>query len=68
MASNDHRLDIYVDAVTYMALRARAADLDRNVSQHVRHLIRGDLISASAEIRETGSGSGAGKEGEVDVE
>lgn len=68
MASHDNRLDIYVDAVTYMALRARSADLDRNVSQHVRHLIRSDLIQASAEIRETGSGSGGGSEGEDDAE
>ena len=47
MASNDHRLDIYVDAVTYMALRARAADLDRNISQHVRHLIRSEMTDGT---------------------
>ena len=62
--SNDHRLDIYIDAITYLALKARAAEMDRNISQHVRHLIRHDLIKASAEEQESGRGNGAGNEGE----
>lgn len=62
--ANDHRLDIYVDAITYLALKARDGDVDRNISQHVRHLIRNDLIQASAEEQEPGRGNGAGNEGD----
>lgn len=62
--SKDHRLDIYVDAVTYMALRARSADEDRTVSQHVRNLIRRDLEQALLELERQGNGRGGGAEGE----
>lgn len=64
--SNDHRLDIYVNAETYMALRARAADTDRTVSQHVRHLIRTDLIQALAELKESTTGQAGGVQGEAE--
>lgn len=62
--AKDHRLDIYVDAVTYMALKARASDQDRSISQHVRHLIRQDMIKALAEEKELTTGSRAGTERE----
>lgn len=61
MAAKDHRLDIYVDSATYLALRRRAERVDRNVSQHVRHLIRLDLDSYCAEeiARENGRQTGS---------
>ncbi len=62
--ANDHRLDIYVDATTYMALNARVDDQDRNISQHVRYLIKQDMIQALAEEKENVRGSDAGREGE----
>jgi len=42
--ANDHRLDIYVDATTYMALKQRASDVDRSISQHIRFLIKQDML------------------------
>ena len=55
-ALKDHRLDIYVNSATYLALRRRAEAEERTVSQHVRYLILRDLDSfCAAEIeRENG--------------
>lgn len=63
MAAKDHRLDIYVDSATYLALRRRAELVDRTVSQHVRHLIRRDLDSFCSEeiARENGRQTGSGR-------
>ena len=58
----DHRIEVYVDAITYLALKARAAEQDRNISQHVRHLVRNDLIQASVDEREDGRGGSGGSE------
>lgn len=62
--ANDHRLDIYVDAITYMALRARSEDVDRTISQHVRNLIRADMEKALAETKAGATVSAGGIEGE----
>lgn len=48
-APHDIDLKIYVDAVTYLALKHRCQEADRTLSEHVRHLIRADLLSALAE-------------------
>jgi hypothetical protein len=60
----DHRMDIYLDAVTYLALKARAKESDRHISQHVRHLIKQDLIKAWSEDPETEKGHVAEIEGD----
>jgi hypothetical protein len=57
-AAQDHRLDIYVDSVLYLALRQRASSEDRSVSQHVRHLIREDIERFISSEAENGNGSG----------
>jgi hypothetical protein len=58
-SAKDHRLDIYVDSSTYLALRARAKEEERTMSQHVRFLILRDLEQfCAAEIeRENGQGA-----------
>lgn len=61
----DHRLDIYVDAVTYMALKRRCDDVSRSLSQHVRHLIRSDIEQALQEELDSARAARAGTEGEV---
>lgn len=43
MPAKDHRIEIYIDPVMYLALRTRVADCDRTISQHLRHLLRRDL-------------------------
>ena len=61
--ANDHRLDIYVDATTYMALKQRASDVDRSISQHIRFLIKQDMLQALTEERNSPSGNTGGMEG-----
>lgn len=61
---NEKRLDIYVDAVLYIALKARANECERSVSQHVRKLIRDDIEESFHEEQEAGRGSVGGAEGE----
>lgn len=61
---NDHRLEIYVDAATYLALIARADNEDRSISQHVRHLIRHDLEASVAEMVAGKKRNSGGNEGE----
>lgn len=63
---NDKRLDIYLDAVTYIALKSRANDVERSVSQHVRKLIKDDLILSLADNDDSGRVRDAGSEGEGD--
>ena len=55
---------MYLDAVTYIALKSRANDLDRSVSQHVRFLIKQDLINSVVAVDETGRVIDDGNEGE----
>lgn len=62
--SNDHRLDVYVDATTYMALKGRASDVDRTISQHVRYLIKQDMLKALAEEKDSATAKATGTEGE----
>lgn len=66
MASKDHRLDIYVDAPTYLALRRRAEAEERSVSQHVRYLILKDLTSFCDEEIARENGRDARNKGAVD--
>ena len=60
----DHRLDIYVDAVTYMALKRRCDDVSRSISQHVRHLIRQDMEEALQQELDSTRAARAGAGGE----
>lgn len=62
--AKDIRLDIYIDDLMYMALRGRVQDLDRTLSQHVRHLIRQDISQALQQERNSETGREAGNEGE----
>lgn len=61
-APKDHRVEIYLDPMVYLALRARVNDCDRTISQHVRHLIRRDLEASIGASEQEGRG-GAGEEG-----
>ena len=36
-----------VDDATYLALKYRCNSVDRNMSQHIRHLVREDLKAAT---------------------
>lgn len=60
--ANDHDLKVYVDATLYLALRWRCQEVDRSLSEHVRHLIREDLDRALAEER----GDGRVRKGEAE--
>lgn len=62
--SHDHRIEIYVDAPTYLALRARAEHEDRTISQHVRHLIRLDMEASMTEMISARKRNGTGTERE----
>lgn len=48
--TKDHRIEVYIDAVMYLALLRRSEQADRTMSQHLRHLIRADLESSVAEM------------------
>lgn len=63
--TKDHRVEIYLDPVTYLALRTRVSDCDRTISQHLRHLLRRDLedsIDQSDEQGRVGEGVAGGKD------
>lgn len=62
--AKDIRLDVYIDDLMYMALKGRVGDMDRTISQHVRHLIRQDIAQALHEERNSETGREAGNEGE----
>lgn len=65
MPAKDHRVEIYLDPVTYLALRTRVADCDRTISQHLRHLVRRDLensIDAEDEPVRVRQGGSEGEE------
>ena len=64
VAAKDHRVEIYLDPVTYLALRTRVNDCDRTISQHVRYLVRRDLEASI----DSGEGQGRGKEGGTEAE
>jgi len=61
----DIRLDVYITPEMYLALRHVCAAADRNMSQHVRHLIRKDLETSIARLRADDCGSEGGTAGEV---
>jgi hypothetical protein len=42
----------------YLALRQRCGEVDRSISQHVRHLIRADLQTASLDAHAQDRGRG----------
>lgn len=60
----DIDLKVYVDGVTYLALKARCLDVDRTLSEHLRHLIRQDLLQALAEAPPDGRGAAGAVEGQ----
>lgn len=60
MAKNELRLDIYVSVEMYLALKHRCVVEDRNITQHVRHLIRGDLESFVSQMSKDFCGTDAG--------
>jgi hypothetical protein len=60
----DLRIEVYVDPVTWMALKKRVDDVDRTLSQHIRHLIRVDLETASSDLAREGRGT----KGETEAE
>ena len=62
---NDIRLDIYVGAETYMALKRVCELEDRSMSGHIRHLIRSDLESRVAHERAQDCGKDAEGKGEA---
>jgi len=62
--TKDHRIEVYIDAVMYLALLRRSEQADRTISQHVRHLIRADLESSVAEILAAEKRSSGGNKGE----
>ena len=64
MAGNDLRLDIYVSAEMWTALKHVCQIEDRSMSGHIRHLIRSDLESRIAQERAEVRGNTAGKERE----
>ena len=64
----DHRIEVYVDAATYLALIARSEQQDRSISQHVRHLIRVDLEASVAEIIASRKGRSGGSGPETHAE
>lgn len=64
--ANDHRVDIYLDPVTYLALKARSAETERNLSQHIRHLIKQDIVQSLTEEGGGGNGNGTGSTRESD--
>lgn len=61
---NDILMKFYTDAITYMALKARAEKCDRSLSQHLRHLVRVDLEQACHDDRQDGSDHGGSSEGQ----
>lgn len=62
--TKDHRIEVYIDLVMYLALLRRSEQADRTIIQHVRHLIRADLESSVAEIVAAEKRSRGGNGGE----
>lgn len=60
MAKNEIRLDIYVSPEMYLALKHRCEAEDRSMTQHVRHLIRGDLEVFVSQMSRDVCGTDAG--------
>lgn len=57
-------LDLWLDSVLYLALKARANAQERTVSQHLRYLVRQDLDQSLADEDGSGMGHDRGEEGE----
>jgi hypothetical protein len=64
MNMQDKRVDLWLDSVTYIALKARANQQERSVSQHLRFLVRQDLELSLRDEHEDGMGHSGGMEGE----
>lgn len=60
----DKRVDLWLDNVLYLALKARSNDLERTVSQHLRWLVRQDLDQSLADDPPHGMGSSRGDAGD----
>jgi hypothetical protein len=61
----DKRVDLWLDSILYIALKARANSQERSVSQHLRFLVHQDLNESLAEEAESGMGQDRGSEGEA---
>lgn len=59
----DKRVDLWLDSVLYLALKARANAQERTVSQHLRYLVRQDLDQSLADEDGSGMGHDRGEEG-----
>ena len=53
-----------VDDATYLALKHRCDSVDRNMSQHIRHLVKED-IKAAVKSDKGGGWSVDGRDGEL---
>jgi len=62
--ARDHRVEVYIDPITYLALRARSKESDLSISQHVRKLIRSDLEQFSDSQDDIAMDGGGGTSGE----
>lgn len=53
MGDARHDIDVkfYLDGVSFLALRQRAQSVHRSISEHLRHLVEEDLLSALAAER-----------------
>lgn len=61
----DKRVDLWLDAPLYLALKARSNGLERSVSQHLRYLVKRDLEQSLADESDTVIRTDLGKEREA---
>jgi len=61
----DKRVDLWLDAPLYLALKARSNGLERSVSQHLRYLVKRDLEQSLADESDTDIRMDLGKEREA---
>lgn len=60
----DKRVDLWLDSVLYIALKARANQQERSVNQHLRFLVKQDLDQSLDDEIEPGMGRDRVREGE----
>ena len=60
----DKRVDLWFYSVLYIALKARANQQERSVSQHLRFLVKQDLDQSLDDKTEPGMGRDRVREGE----
>lgn len=64
----DNRVDLWFYSVLYIALKARANQQERSVSQHLRFLVKQDLDQSLDDEPESGMGMDRVTKGETDNE